>query len=98
MDGEGNLHVSGRIDDMVISGGENVHPLEVEDALARCPEVADVAVAGVPDDKWGHAVTAFVVLAGEERRRRMPTPGPARSPSGRGLRAAWPGTSGRSGS
>jgi 2-furoate---CoA ligase len=63
VDEEGNLHVSGRIDDMVISGGENVHPLEVEDALARCPDVADVAVAGIPDDKWGQAVTAFVVLA-----------------------------------
>jgi 2-furoate---CoA ligase len=63
VDEAGNLYVSGRIDDMVISGGENVHPLEVEDALARCPEVADVAVAGVPDDKWGHAVTAFVVLS-----------------------------------
>jgi 2-furoate---CoA ligase len=76
LDEEGNLHVSGRIDDMVISGGENVHPLEVEDALARCPEVADVAVAGVPDDKWGHAVTAFVVLSSgggeaEQRVRRI---------------------------
>jgi 2-furoate---CoA ligase len=65
VDEEGNLHVSGRIDDMVISGGENVHPLEVEDALARCPEVADVAVAGLPDDRWGQAVTAFVVVAGQ---------------------------------
>lgn len=76
LDEEGNLQLSGRIDDMVISGGENVHPLEVEDALARCPDVADVAVAGVPDDKWGHAVTAFVVLAGdagdpEDRVRRI---------------------------
>jgi 2-furoate---CoA ligase len=66
VDEEGNLHVSGRIDDMVISGGENVHPLEVEDALARCPHVADVAVAGVLDDRWGHAVTAFVVLSGDD--------------------------------
>jgi 2-furoate---CoA ligase len=65
IDHEGNLRVSGRIDDMVISGGENVHPLEVEDAVARCDGVHEVAVAGVPDDKWGHAVTAFVVLAGE---------------------------------
>jgi 2-furoate---CoA ligase len=64
-DDEGNLRVSGRIDDMVISGGENVHPLEVEDAIARCDGVDEVAVAGVPDDKWGHAVTAFVVVAGE---------------------------------
>ena len=76
IDEHGNLHVSGRIDDMVISGGENVHPLEVEDALSRCPDVAEVAVAGIPDDKWGHAVTAFVVSdraghAPEEHARRI---------------------------
>jgi 2-furoate---CoA ligase len=65
LDEEGNLRVSGRIDDMVISGGENVHPLEVEDAIARCGDVAEVAVAGVADDKWGHAVTAFVVVSGD---------------------------------
>jgi 2-furoate---CoA ligase len=63
VDEQGNLYVSGRTDDMVVSGGENVHPLEVEDALSRCPEVAEVAVAGLPDEKWGHAVTAFVVTA-----------------------------------
>lgn len=61
VDEQGDLHVSGRTDDMVISGGENVHPLEVEDAIARCPEVSEVAVVGLPDEKWGHAVTAFVV-------------------------------------
>jgi 2-furoate---CoA ligase len=61
IDERGDLHVSGRIDDMVITGGENVHPLEVEDALARCPDVSEVAVAGLPDEKWGQAVTAFVV-------------------------------------
>jgi 2-furoate---CoA ligase len=66
VDEDGNLHVSGRIDDMVISGGENVHPLEVEDAIARCGDVAEVAVAGVADDKWGHAVTAFVVVSGND--------------------------------
>ena len=49
---------------MVISGGENVHPLEVENALSRCPEVAEVAVAGIPDEKWGQAVTAFIVASG----------------------------------
>lgn len=60
-DEDGDLWVAGRVDDMVITGGENVHPVEVEDALAACPDVAEVAVAGVPDDKWGQAVTAFVV-------------------------------------
>jgi 2-furoate---CoA ligase len=66
-DDEGNLFVSGRTDDMVISGGENVHPLEVEDAIARCQSVAEVAVAGLPDEKWGHLVTAFVVPASGDR-------------------------------
>jgi 2-furoate---CoA ligase len=65
LDEDGNLHLSGRTDDMVISGGENVHPLEVEDALARCGDVDEVAVAGLPDDRWGHAVTAFVVARGD---------------------------------
>ncbi|MGH3343238.1 MAG: class I adenylate-forming enzyme family protein, partial [Carbonactinosporaceae bacterium] len=65
LDGDGDLWVVGRVDDMVITGGENVHPIEVEDALARCPDVADAAVAGLPDEKWGQAVTAFVVPAGE---------------------------------
>jgi 2-furoate---CoA ligase len=60
-DEEGSIFVSGRVDDMIITGGENVHPLEVEDALAACPDVSEVAVAGVAEEKWGHAVTAFVV-------------------------------------
>jgi 2-furoate---CoA ligase len=63
VDEHGCLSVSGRVDDMIITGGENVHPLEVEDALARCPDIREVAVAGVDEDKWGHAVTAFVVAA-----------------------------------
>ena len=86
IDDEGNLRVSGRIDDMVISGGENVHPLEVEDAIARCDSVDEVAVAGVPDDKWGHAVTAFVVVAGRGVRGRR-RPADRRVDAG----AEWPG-------
>ena len=46
---------------MIISGGENIHPVEIEDVLARHPEVRDVAVIGEPDDKWGERVVAFVV-------------------------------------
>ncbi len=65
VDDEGNLWVVGRIDDMIISGGENVHPLEVEDLLERAPGVREVAVVGLPDDRWGQAVTAFVVLDDE---------------------------------
>lgn len=61
-DADGNLWIVGRIDDMIVSGGENVHPLEVEDVLERAPGVREVAVVGLPDDRWGQAVTAFVVL------------------------------------
>ena len=64
-DASGNLWIVGRIDDMIISGGENVHPLEVEDVLERAPGVREVAVVGLPDDRWGQAVTAFVVLDDE---------------------------------
>lgn len=60
-DDEGDLWVYGRVDDMLISGGENIHPLEVEDVLSRHPDVAEVAVVGRPDDRWGEIVTAFVV-------------------------------------
>ncbi len=63
LDGDGDLSVSGRVDDMIISGGENIHPMEVEEVLARHPEVLDAAVAGTPDEKWGQKVTAFVVAA-----------------------------------
>jgi acyl-CoA synthetase (AMP-forming)/AMP-acid ligase II len=48
---------------MIISGGENIHPMEVEDVLARHPGVKDVAVIGEPDEKWGERVVAFVVSA-----------------------------------
>jgi 2-furoate---CoA ligase len=63
-DAGGNLWIVGRIDDMIISGGENVHPLEVEDVLERAPGVREVAVVGLPDDRLGQLVTAFVVLDG----------------------------------
>lgn len=60
-DEEGDLWVLGRVDDMLVSGGENIHPLEVEEVLARHPKVQDVAVAGLPDERWGQIVAAFVV-------------------------------------
>ncbi len=62
-DEDGDLWVQGRVDDMLISGGENIHPLEVEDVLAQHPRVAEVAVAGLPDERWGQIVAAFVVPA-----------------------------------
>jgi 2-furoate---CoA ligase len=60
-DDEGDFWVAGRVDDMINSGGENIYPDEIENALARCPDVSEVIVAGTPDDKWGHTVSAFVV-------------------------------------
>ncbi len=63
VDAEGELWVAGRVDDMIISGGENIHPVEVEEVLARHPGVRDVAVVGEPDERWGERVTAFVVPA-----------------------------------
>ncbi len=64
IDAAGELWVSGRVDDMIISGGENIHPVEVEEVLARHPLVRDVAVVGEPDERWGQRVVAFVVPAG----------------------------------
>jgi o-succinylbenzoate---CoA ligase len=62
IDEEGFLYVEDRIDDMIVSGGENVAPAEVEKVLLRHPEVADAAVIGREDPEWQQAVTAVVVL------------------------------------
>jgi 2-furoate---CoA ligase len=59
-DDDGELYVVGRVDDMVITGGENVYPEEVENVLARAPSVGRVAVVGMPDDRWGQKLVAFV--------------------------------------
>ena len=61
LDDEGYLYVNDRVDDMIISGGENIYPREVEDLLHSHPGVLDVAVVGQPDDRWGETVSAFVV-------------------------------------
>jgi fatty-acyl-CoA synthase len=60
-DEDGRLHVSGRDDEMIVSGGENVFPREVEDLLAEHEGVAEVAVIGVDDEEWGQRLKAFVV-------------------------------------
>lgn len=61
VDEAGYFHFRGRADDMIVSGGENIYPREVEEVLYHCPGVQEAAVIGVPDPKWGQAVTAFVV-------------------------------------
>ncbi|MCV7360102.1 AMP-binding protein [Mycolicibacterium neworleansense] len=63
LDASGRLFVAGRDDDMIISGGENVFPRPVEEAIAVLPQVADVAVVGVPDSEFGQRLAAFVVRA-----------------------------------
>jgi long-chain acyl-CoA synthetase len=70
VDEEGYLFLTDRIKDMIVSGGENVYPIEVEEALAQHPDVLDVAVIGVPDARWVEAVKALVV----------PRPGSAATP------------------
>jgi acyl-CoA synthetase (AMP-forming)/AMP-acid ligase II len=61
LDDEGYLYLKDRIKDMVVSGAENIYPVEVENVLAKHEAVADVAVIGVPDEKFGEALLAFVV-------------------------------------
>jgi long-chain acyl-CoA synthetase len=63
LDEQGYLFLHDRIKDMIVSGGENIYPAEVENALLAHPDVADAAVIGVPDDRWGETVKAIVVTA-----------------------------------
>jgi len=60
VDQEGDLFVSGRVDDMIISGGENISPVDIESVLSLHPAVDEVAVAGLKDERWGQRVVAFV--------------------------------------
>ena len=63
-DKDGDLFVTGRVDDMIITGGENVSPVEIESCLSLHPQVAEVAIVGLPDERWGKIVTAFVKRTG----------------------------------
>jgi 2-furoate---CoA ligase len=65
LDADGELYLVGRIDDMIVSGGENVHPLEIEEWLVRHSGVEEAAVVGEPDERLGQRVVAYVVCAGE---------------------------------
>jgi 2-furoate---CoA ligase len=60
MDQDGDLFVTGRVDDMIITGGENISPVEIESFLSLHPAVREVAVVGLPDERWGKMVAAFV--------------------------------------
>jgi 2-furoate---CoA ligase len=64
VDADGDLFVTGRVDDMIISGGENISPVEIESCLSLHPAVLEVAVVGLADERWGKVVTAFVKRRG----------------------------------
>ncbi len=63
LDEDGYLYIHDRVKDMIVSGGENVYPAEVENVLMKHPGIADVAVIGVPHEKWGETAKAIVVRA-----------------------------------
>jgi acyl-CoA synthetase (AMP-forming)/AMP-acid ligase II len=62
LDEEGYIYIEDRVKDMIVSGGENIYPHEIEQVLFQFPAIADAAVIGVPDEQWGEAVKAIVVL------------------------------------
>jgi acyl-CoA synthetase (AMP-forming)/AMP-acid ligase II len=65
VDAEGYIFVQGRADDVIIAGGENLSPGEIEDSLLRHPSVDGAAVVGLPDDEWGERVAAMVTVSGQ---------------------------------
>jgi acyl-CoA synthetase (AMP-forming)/AMP-acid ligase II len=71
LDGDGYLYIHDRVKDMIISGGENIYPAEVENVLMSHPAVTDCAVIGVPDEKWGETPKAIVVTDGEIGAREL---------------------------
>jgi fatty-acyl-CoA synthase len=66
MDGEGYVNIAGRIKDMVIRGGENIYPREIEEFLYRHPAIKDVQVIGVPDRKYGEELCAWIIVRSGE--------------------------------
>ncbi len=67
LDEEGFVRINGRARDVIIRGGENIYPAEVENILLLHPDIAEVAVVGIPDERWGQQVGAAVLLRGEQR-------------------------------
>ena len=68
---DGYLYIHDRVKDMIVSGGENIYPAEIENVLMSHPAVADAAVIGVPSERWGETVKAIVVDAPGGRPRAM---------------------------
>ena len=68
-DADGYCNIVGRIKDMVIRGGENVYPREIEDFLYRHPKIEDVSVFGVPDERYGEEICAWIKLRAGEKMR-----------------------------
>ena len=66
IDAQGNLTVLGRHDDMLVSGGTNIHPQQVEEVLKRCPDVADAALTSLVDEIWGDLLVAAVVAEADD--------------------------------
>ena len=66
LDADGYLYVTGRLDDVIVRGGENISPGEIEDVLLEHPGVRDVAVIGVPNDQWGETIGAVIVGSANE--------------------------------
>ena len=71
MDERGYCRIHGRLKEMIIRGGENIYPKEIEDVLLDRPDIAEVAVVGVPDPQWGEQVAAVLRSVGPERPREQ---------------------------
>ena len=96
MDEDGYCNIVGRIKDMVIRGGENIYPREIEEFLYRHPKVQDVQVIGVPDAKYGEELCAWIRAAGRARARpprTSATSARARSPTTRSRATSGSSTS-----
>ena len=87
MDGDGFFRVTGRIKDMIIRGGENIYPREIEEFLYPFEEIQDVQVAGVPDKKYGEQVGAFIILKSGKTLTEGRSTGPAAGEKSPGIKS-----------
>lgn len=75
MSPDGYISITGRIKDLIIRGGENIHPLEIENCLLAHPEISEVSIVGVPDERYGEVVAAFVVTIADDALQHGHEPG-----------------------